>query len=60
MPRLGSKQLSDGGRSGCLRTQESWIVSTSEEDSEGPLPKLRSVTNKQEMLNIPAAFEVSS
>ena len=41
--------MSGGGRSWCLGTQESWIVSTSEEDNEGPLPKLGSWTSKREI-----------
>ena len=54
--------LSGGGRSGCcsLRTRDSWIVSASEENGEGPLPKLRSWTNKRKMVKNPAVFEVSS
>ena len=51
--------LSGGGRSGCLRTQDSWIVSTSEEDIEGPLLKLRSWTNKWGMMKNPAVFVLS-
>ena len=35
-------------------------MSASEEDSEGPLPKLGSWTNKLEMLKNPTVFEVSS
>ena len=35
-------------------------MSTSEEDREGPLPKLRSWTNKRGLLKSTAAFEVSS
>ena len=54
------RNLSGGGRSGCLGTQESWIVSASEEDNEGPLPKLGSWTSKREMVKNPTAFEVSS
>ena len=51
--------LSGGGRSGCLRTQDSWIVSALEENGEGPLPKLRSWTNKRGMVKNPAVFVVS-
>ena len=55
-----TSNLSGDGRSGCSRTQESWIVSVSEDDSEGPLPKLGSWTNKLKMLKNLAVFEESS
>ena len=53
--------LSGGGRSRCcsLRTRDSWIVSASEENGEGPLPKLRSWTNKRKMVKNPAVLEMS-
>ena len=54
-------QRSGGGRSGrcSLRTQDGWIVSASEENGEGPLPKIRSWANKRKMVKNPAVFEVS-
>ena len=32
--------LPSSSHSGCLRTKDIWTVSSSEEDNEGPLPKL--------------------
>nr|XP_022308860.1 uncharacterized protein LOC111114716 [Crassostrea virginica] len=50
--------LSGGGRSRCcsLRTRDSWIVSASSENGEGPLPKLRRWTNKRKMVKNPAVL----